>query len=115
MYVYRKGITTGRPIPLHWSDFQGTVIDFSSGYTFAGYIVDISAPSVLVGTKSTGITGYATAALGYNVLIDWASADFSSLTAGRDFSVTLVATPSGGDPYAFPGGPIRFRLEAAPV
>ena len=113
-YTYRKGVTTGRPMTLLWHDFNGVPIDFSTGYTFAVYIVDRNTPAALLATKTTGITGYANAALGYNILIDWAPADFTSLPAGRLYTLTLVATTAGGDPFAFPGN-AAFKLEAAPA
>jgi hypothetical protein len=117
-YTYRKGVTTGKPMTFLWQDALGVVTDFSTGFTFAAYIVSRNAPTVLLVTKSTGITGYSTAAAstsGYNVMIDWQSSDFTSLTPSTTpFTVTLVATPSGGDPYAFPGR-AEFTLEAAPA
>lgn len=112
-YIYRKGITTGRPMTLLWHDNTGAAIDFTSGYTFAAYIVDKNSPATLLGTKSTGITG-SSGSLGYNILIDWAPADFTALPGDKDYKVTVVATPSGGDPFAFPGDAI-FKLEAAPA
>lgn len=116
-YTYRKGITTGRPMTFLWHDYLGAAIDFSTGYTFTAYLTDTATPSVLAGTKSAGITGYTTAqaaTLLYNVLIDWVPGDFTNLTGDRMYSVELVATPSGGDPFAFPGTAV-FKLEVAPA
>lgn len=113
-YSYEKGVTTGRPMALLWNDRSGTAIDFSSGWTFTVRLVAASTPTVLAATKTTGITGYADNALGYNILIDWATADFTALTGGTSYTVKLVATPTSGDPIAFPG-PASFYLEAAPV
>ena len=112
-YTYRKGITTGRPMTFLWQDATGATIDFTSGYTFAAYVVDRAVPGTLLLTKTTTITGSIGSA-GYNVLIDWAPADFTPLTGGKVYAVTLVATPSGGDPFAFPGK-AEFVLEVAPV
>lgn len=112
-YTYRKGVTTGKPMTFMWNDLNGTAIDFTTGYTFAAYVVDKYTPLVLLLTKATGITG-SSGSLGYNVLIDWAPGDFTPLTGDKVYTVTLVASPAGGDPFAFPGR-AEFILEAAPV
>lgn len=117
MYRYRKGVTTGRPMAILWQDNTGTNIDFSTGYTFFADITnDRVNPLALLLHKTTGITG-STGSLGYNVLIDWAPADFTPLpapTIDTVYDVTLVATPSVGDPMSFPGK-AQFILEPVPV
>lgn len=117
MYRYRKGVTTGRPMAILWQDNTGATIDFSTGWTFAAFVVNERVdPLDLLHTKSTGITG-SSGSLGYNVLIDWAPADFTPLpapTIDTVYDVTVVATPTVGDPMSFPGR-AQFILEPVPA
>jgi len=83
---YYQGAELG-DLPFSWYDSDGTVIDFSSGYTFS---VKVGVPGAAASfTKTTGITGAATAP---NVTIGWATTDeLNSLSAG-DYVVQITAT-----------------------
>lgn len=75
---------------LEWRDANGSIIDYSSGHTF---VVKVGVPgSTALITKSTGITGAATAP---NVTITWAtSGELNTLTPGiydADVAATRVA------------------------
>ena len=72
-----------------WLDDAGDVIDFSSGWTFS---VKVGAPNSTASfTKTTGITGAATAP---NVTIEWAtSGEITTLGAGSH-TVQITATRS---------------------
>ena len=76
-------------------DDTDTVIDLSSGYTFAATLYDPSGSSAH--TQSSGITGAATAP---NITIAWTSG-FASLAANR-YTLRVVATlTSGSKPRIF--------------
>lgn len=90
-YAYR----TGQALPamgLVWSNADGTLIDFSSGWTFSVKIADATTPTTTIVTKTTGITGAATSP---NITINWTSSDFNTLTAstsGVRYVVNVSAT-----------------------
>jgi len=111
-YVYYKGLTLGPAVKLVWRDDAGALIDYSTGWTFSAKITAINATALLA-TKTANITG-SSGVLGYNVVIDWDTADHTALTTPGTYSVLLVATPTVGDPVAFPA-PITFTLLPAPV
>lgn len=112
-YTYYKGLSLGPAMRLIWRDDVGALIDFSTGWT--GYSAKITAvnSTVLLATKTANITG-SNGSLGYNVVIDWDTADHTALTAPGNYAVTLIATPAAGDAVAFPGV-ITFTLLPAPV
>lgn len=72
-----------------WRDSSNTLIDYSTGYTFTAKIAPQTTPTVTTLTKSSGITGLATAP---NVAIAWSTADLTALTAGVTYVVWLIAT-----------------------
>ena len=80
-----------------WYDRDGTIIDFSSGWTFT---VKVGTGTTASFTKSTNITGASTAP---NVTIAWAtSSELSTLTAGN-YRIELVARrTSDSKDRAFP-------------
>lgn len=121
-YRYIKGVTLGPPMALLWRDGAGAVLDLSTGYgTWTVKIVDADDPGTLLATKTANITGYSTAAAatsGYNLLIDWDTADHATLTAavhpGIKYRVIVIAAPSGLDAFEFRGD-AYFVLESAPA
>lgn len=79
---------------ISWYDTDGTLIDFSSGYTFT-VKVGVRGSAALF-TKTTGITGAATAP---NVTVAWAtSGELNALSTGQyALQVTARQTSSGKD------------------
>ena len=70
-----------------WTDSDGTIIDFSSGYTFSLKVG--AAGQTASFTKTTTITGAATAP---NLTVAWAtSGELNSLTAGG-YTLQITAT-----------------------
>lgn len=76
-----------------WLDSAGSVINFSTGYTFQVKIGNSGSSALF--TKSTGITGASTAP---NILISWSTDDLSSLPAGTyDMDITANLTAQNKD------------------
>lgn len=73
-----------------WTDAQGDLIDFSSGWTFS---VEVGFPGQdAVLTKTSGITGAATSP---NITISWAAGELGDpLTAGS-WPGWIIATNAG--------------------
>lgn len=96
-----------------WYDGNGALIDFSTGHTFAALVCLASTTTALT-TKITGITGTATSP---NVTVDWVTADFSTLTAGKEYVVYLRArrTSDSKDRYFRPDNLPSFTLGATPA
>lgn len=116
VYAYRKDQELPA-LTVSWLDADGAVIDFSTGWTFTVKIALASAPTAVLVTKTTGITGAATAP---NVTIDWSTTDWSTLTAtanGTAYVAHLYArrTADSKDRVFRPADPITFRLYAAPA
>ncbi len=86
--------TLGSELPddaFEWTDAQGDVIDFSTGWTFQVTVGFPDQDPVL--TKTDGITGAATSP---NVTISWADGELDDpLTAGV-WPAWISATHSGG-------------------
>lgn len=104
-------ITAERPdVHVWWTDRPGgTLIDFSTGYTF---VFKLGKPSqAAVFTKSTGITGAAGAGVEPtgtpNVVVSFTAAELALIAAG-DWKAQITATTGGLDRVIqFP-----FRLAA---
>lgn len=97
-------------LPLEWLDKDGSVIDFSSGWTFTVKLSTQTAPTVAVLTKTSGITSAATSP---NVTIDWTTSELASLTAGGTvYELRVIArrTADSKDRVFRPGDPIKLRL-----
>lgn len=113
MFSYRKDQELPA-LPVTWKDRDGAIRDFSSGWTFTVKIALADAPAVVLATKSSGITGAATAP---NVLIDWAVTDWDNLTAsaaGIKYVAHIYARRNADSKDAvFP--PIEFYLLTAPA
>jgi hypothetical protein len=114
-YVYRADQELPA-IPLNWVDGTGAIIDYSTGWTFTVKICLATAPTTTLATKTTGITGAATAP---NVTIDWVTADFTGLTAaaaGTSYVVHVTArrTSDSKDRVFNPGAPLKITLVPAP-
>ena len=93
-----------------WLDSDGTVIDFSSGYTFELKLVSVSAGTVAL-TKTTGITGAATAP---NVIVQWSSGELN--IAAGDYQAVLTPTTSSRQRSPFGGRtPDIIRIIATPA
>ena len=75
-----------------WLDRNGDPIDFSSGYTFSLKLVSATAGTTAL-TKTTGITGAATAP---NVSVVWSAAELAAVAVG-DYIPHLTATTGGRD------------------
>lgn len=92
-----------------WSDRDGNLIDFATGYTFTLKLVNV-VTGVTALTKTTNITGAATAP---NITVAWAAGELA--IAAADYSVKLVATTGGRDRVFSPGLPDVIRIIAAPT
>lgn len=103
-------------LAVEWYDgVTGALVDFSTGYTFTAKVCARSAPAVVLVSKTTGITGAATAP---NLVVDWSTSDFSTLDANpTDYVVHLYArrTADTKDRVFRPGNPIVFKLHPAPA
>ena len=85
-WAYRKD-QEAPALTLTWKDYTGAVRDFSSGYTFTAKVALATAPTTIVLSKTTGITGAATAP---NITVDWStSADRLGQPRRRNRSVQL--------------------------
>lgn len=94
-----------------WLDSDGAVIDFSSGYTFELKLVSVSAGTVAL-TKTTGITGAATAP---NITAQWSSGELAAITPG-DYQAVLTPTTSSRQRSPFGGRtPDIIRIIATPA
>jgi hypothetical protein len=80
-----------------WSDRDGDLIDFTSGYTFELRLVHRTTGTVAL-TKTTGITGAATSP---NVTVAWAAGELG-ITPGP-YRAKLKATTGGADRRFRPG------------
>jgi hypothetical protein len=89
-----------------WRDSSGTLIDFSSGYTF---VLKVGTPgSAADVTKSTSITGAATSP---NVTVAWAtSAELNTLAVGV-YTLQLIATRTSDSKQRF----LEDRLTVRPA
>lgn len=99
-------------LPLVWLASDGSVIDFSTGWTFTVKISAASAPTTTLVTKTSGITGAATSP---NVTIDWSTSELSGLMVsplGSLFVVRVSArrTADDKDRVFNPGNPLKLRL-----
>lgn len=80
-----------------WSDRDGNLIDFSTGYTFTLKLANSATGEVAL-TKTTGIVGGDTAP---NVVAAWAAGELN-ITPGS-YRVHLTATSAGADRVFMPG------------
>jgi hypothetical protein len=93
--------------PFVWNDTNGTLIDFSSGYTFT---LEISRNGTIVASKTSGITGAATSP---NVIIDWAAGEVAALSDLYDVRLIARRTSDSKD-RPFPQR-LTLRVNAVPV
>lgn len=112
MSTYIKGVTAGPADGFTWTDNANQVRDFSTGWTFEVRIVTDEDRAAALHTKTSGITGSATAP---NLVIEWALTDWEDLEPGT-YRLIIIATPSGGKPMSFdPGNPPELVLEPEPA
>lgn len=115
-YVYRKDQELPA-IAIEWADRLGAPVAFASGYTFTAKIALATAPSTVLVSKTTGITGADTFP---NLTVDFSTTDFSALTAavkGTEYVVHLYArrTADTKDRVFRPAAPVTFTLYPAPA
>lgn len=90
--------TIGDEDPLNiWWLRNGTLVDFSSGYTFAAKLVAMSARTTAIFTKSTGFTGAAGSGVETNgtpnLVVAWAtSGELNSVPSSGPYLLQIVAT-----------------------
>ncbi len=113
VFTYRKDQELPS-LPVTWKDRDGAVRDFSTGWTFTVKMALADTPTVVLASKSSGITGASTAP---NVVIDWAVTDWDALTAsaaGIKYVAHIYARRTADSKDAvFP--PIEFYLQTAPA
>lgn len=90
--------TAERPsLEIWWQDDDGTLIDFSTGYTWSLKIGNVGSAALL--TKTVGITGAVGAGVEPtgtpNVTVAWTTGELD-LAAGN-YELQLTATASGVD------------------
>lgn len=90
---------------MSWYDRDNALIDFATGYTFE---VKLLLGTVVALTKTTGITGAATAP---NVTVAWAAGELNP-TPGR-YRLHLTATTGGADRMFMPGDEPTIVVAAA--
>jgi hypothetical protein len=91
-----------------WKDWSGTLIDFSTGFTFT---VKLTQDGVTALTKSTNIVGSATEP---NIRISW-DADELDLTPGV-YQMWVYANDGVDRDRVFrPNDPPLIRIVAAPI
>jgi hypothetical protein len=91
-----------------WSDRDGNLIDFSTGYTFELKLVHRSTGTVGL-TKSAGIVGAATSP---NITASWSAAELAAVTPGA-YRARLKATSGGLDRRFMPGNEPIITIVAA--
>lgn len=102
-------------ISVLWEAGDGAPMQFATGWTFSLKICLTSAPFTIVATKTAGLTG---ADVFPNVTIDWATTDFSALTAtdaGTQYTCYLYARRTADSKDAVFPGMITFTLKTAPA
>lgn len=93
---------------LIWKDATGTLVDFSSGFT---YTVKLVQEGVTQLTKTTGITGAATEP---NIRIEWA-VDELDITPGVYQLWVYARDAENRDRVFRPDNPPQIRIVAAPT
>lgn len=93
-------LTADRPAATMWlEDDDGTLIDFSSGYTYELKVGTPGAAALL--TKTTGITGAAGAGVEPtgtpNITITWTAGEIAGITTPGTYAWQLVCTTSSLD------------------
>src|SRR5688572_24863757 len=80
-------------IEVTWRDSDGSIIDYSTGYTFTVRVGQLGQAAVL--TKVTGITGDNTVP---NIIISWSNTEIESLPAAT-YVLEVIArhTATGKD------------------
>lgn len=99
---YVKGAELG-DLTITWRDTDGTLINFSSGYSFEVKIGVVGSAAAV--TKATSITGASTAP---NVTISWSTSDLSSLSTG-DYVLQLKATEVASSKDRILQKPLRIK------
>lgn len=80
-------------IEITWTDSDGSVIDYSTGYTFTILLGQLGQAAIL--TKTTGIVGNNTAP---NIVVTWSNTEIESLAvATYVMQITARHTASGKD------------------
>jgi hypothetical protein len=91
-----------------WSDRDGTLINFSSGYTFEVKLVNRVDGTIGL-TKSAGITG---AAVSPNITVAWTTGELAAVPPAA-YRVHLTATTGGADRMFRPGDEPIITIVAA--
>lgn len=95
-------------IRLVWKDGTGTVIDFSSGYTWT---VILAQESEAVLTKTTGVTGAATSP---NVTINWGTGELDIAEGVYDL-IVIARDGASKDRVFRPGNPPMMQVVEVPT
>lgn len=92
-----------------WSDRDGNLINFATGYTFEVKLVNQSTGIVAL-TKTVGITGAATSP---NVVAAWSTGELNIAPAVYRVHLTATLTASGADRMFRPGDEPRITIVPA--
>jgi hypothetical protein len=101
-------------LAFNWYDSTGALIDFSTGWTFTVKLCASATPNVVAFSKPTGVTGTATLP---NVVVDWTTTDFATLTADTTYNVVVYArrTSDSKDRVFNPGASPQITILTAPA
>lgn len=103
------------PLPLAWTDRDGTIIDFSTGWTFTMLLASVDAKDTIVNTKTTGFTGAATSP---NLLIARTLNEYAALADGF-YEATIIPKRTSDnferDPFMVGGSLPTIELYSRPV
>jgi hypothetical protein len=105
-WIYRADQETPS-FAVAWSDRDGNLIDFSTGYTFELKLVHRTTGTLAL-TKTSGITGAATSP---NIIAAWSSGELA-ITPGP-YRVHITATTGGADRMFMPGAEPIITIVAA--
>lgn len=102
-------------IAVCWETGDGSLLPLATGYTLSAKICLASAPTTIVATKTSGVTGADTFP---NATIEFTTSDFTSLTASADgtqYIVYLYARRDSDSKDRVYPGVITFTLKTAPA
>lgn len=108
-------------IQIAWNDPDGTIRDFSSGWTATVKVVAPTAPATLILAKTTGITLAATSP---NYTIEFTTADLATIVTAAPpgtststvYALAYIRRDADSKDMVFrPGKPIVLRIYPAPA
>jgi hypothetical protein len=92
--------TAERPaLKIWWFDDDGSLIDFSTSYTFTLTIGSLSKSSNIAGAAGVGVEPSGTP----NIVVTWGAGEIATIGSAGTYEARLTATTSGADRvFTFP-------------